>query len=344
MEDIDPNMDKQMSEQNEISFQTLIDALLDETSILSPRYLYRLSDLEGNELANIKETWPKLALRRRQALLEDLEDLNEVDYLLSYEAIGRIALHDPDPQVRLPALRILWEYEPKDLIPEFLEMCQTDPDPEVRAGAASALGKFVYLGELEELNSKTLTAIEARLLKLATGKDETLVRRRAVEALGFSSRGEVTALIEDACEQNDDEWLATALFAMGRSVDQQWTQFTMDHLDHHNPLIRMEAARAAGELEASEARTQVIALLDDHDDRVREAAIWALSLIGGQGVKEALQNLLDEVDDESEVELLESALDNLAFTEDLDSFSLLELDEDFLKDSLTDPANGENHD
>ncbi len=123
-----------MSEQNEISSQTLIDALLDESSVLSPRYLYRLSDLEGKDLALIKETWPKIALRRREALMEDLEAINEVDYLLSYEALSRIALDDPDPAVRLPAMRILWEYEPKDLIPVFLEMCQSDPDPEVRGG------------------------------------------------------------------------------------------------------------------------------------------------------------------------------------------------------------------
>ncbi len=106
----------------------------------------------------------------------------------------------------------------------------------------------------------------------------------------------------------------------------------------------MEAARAAGELEASQATTQLLGLLDDHDDGVREAAIWALSLVGGRGVKEALQNLIDEVEDESEVDLLESALDNLAFTEDMASFSLLELDEDFLKNFLFDPADGENLD
>ncbi len=103
-------------------------------------------------------------------------------------------------------------------------------------GAASTLGKFVYLGELEELHPKTLTAVEERLLKLATGKDETLVRRRALESLGFSSRGEVTALIEDACEQKDDDWLATALFAMGRSVDQQWTRICPGSSGPSQPL------------------------------------------------------------------------------------------------------------
>ncbi len=223
-------------------------------------------------------------------------------------------------------------------------MCLSDQDVEVRAGAASTLGKFVYLGELEELNPQTLAAVENRLLELATGEDDTLVRRRALESLGFSSRGEVTALIEDACEQKDDDWLATALFAMGRSADQQWVQFVLDHLAHQNPTVRMEAARAAGELEAKKAAAQLIDLLDDVEDPVREAAIWALSQVGGQGVKEALQSLLDDVEDEADVDLLESALDNLAFTEDLDSFALLEFDEDSIKDSLNRAADGESYD
>ncbi len=80
-----------MSDQNKISIQTLLDALLDESTVLNPQYLYRLSDLEGAQLVAVQEAWPQIALRRRQALMEDIEALNEVDYLLSYEAISRLA-------------------------------------------------------------------------------------------------------------------------------------------------------------------------------------------------------------------------------------------------------------
>ena len=64
-----------MSETPEISFQTVIDALLDEETPFNPGYLYRLSDLDSEELNQFIHTWSRLPLWRRKALLEDLEEL-----------------------------------------------------------------------------------------------------------------------------------------------------------------------------------------------------------------------------------------------------------------------------
>jgi hypothetical protein len=43
-------------------------------------------------------------------------------------------------------------------------------------------------------------------------------------------------------------------------------------------------------------------------------------------VRTYLENLLDQSEDEAEIEFLEDALDNLAFTEDLDRFDLMSFD------------------
>ncbi len=51
------------------------------------------------------------------------------------------------------------------------------------------------------------------------------------------------------------------------------------------------------------------------DDEVRMAVIWALSKIGGEDVRETLEQLMEETDDEDEAELIEEAIDNLFFTE-----------------------------
>ena len=109
-----------MTGPSEIPFQTLLNSLLDEGTSLNPHLLYRLSDLDPGELALLKNAWPQLSLRRRQALMEDLEELGLADDLLSFEASGRHAISDADPKVRLAAVRLLWEFEAIDLIPNFL--------------------------------------------------------------------------------------------------------------------------------------------------------------------------------------------------------------------------------
>jgi HEAT repeat protein len=311
----------------EIPFQKLIDALLDVDNTLHPRYLYRLSDLEDSELKMLGAVWPKIPAWRRQALLEDIEELNTSDMLLSFESLGRFALQDEEARIRLLAVHILWEFEEKSLIPIFLRLMTADQDSEVRAAAASALGRFVYAGEIDELPEATLHRIEDALLEVMNGNDAPEVRRCALEALGYSSRDEVQPLLEQAFASDDKYWKASALFAMGRSANQQWQSAILAMLHSNLPILRSEAARAAGELEISDAVPHLLELLDDPDDSTRQASIWSLSQIGGEGVRDALQALYDDTDNEQELELLESALDNLTFNESLQLMPMFDFPE-----------------
>jgi HEAT repeat protein len=313
---------------SEISIQQLIDALLDESKVFPVRYMHRLSDLTPEDAGAIKKVWSSISPRRRTALMEDLEQLGEADDILSFDAVCRIALLDDVPAVRCLAIRILRNYETPKLIPAFLIMIEKDSSPDVRAAAAAAMGQFVYMGEIDEISSGVLRRIEDCLLRVTTGSDDKLVRRRALEALGFSSRDEVPPLIEKAYAMKDVDWQITALFAMGRSADARWKLQVLARLDDSRPAVRAEAAGAAGELELQEATKPLLKLLRDDDDDVRAAAIWSLSQIGGDRVAEALEVLLENNSDEDEVELLEDALDNLAFTVDMRNFALLDIPDD----------------
>jgi HEAT repeat protein len=200
---------------------------------------------------------------------------------------------------------------------------ENDAILDVRAAAASALGKYIYLGEIEELPATLLHEIEDRLLKVASGNDLSLVRRRSLEAMGFSAHPLVPDLIEQAYRSGNNDWIASALFAMGRSANSRWIPQVMEMLAHDYPAVRMEAARAAGELEVAQATPVLLELLNDEDDDVRSAAIWSLSQLGGEGVREALETMYEETQDDEEAELIESALENLDFTEEIGFFSTL---------------------
>lgn len=320
-----------MQDPPQIPFQQVLDSLLSETETAKEAILYRLSNLEGQEKKMLVQRWAEIPEPRRRTLIEQLELAATEETLLNYEPIARMGLTDSDPEIRVVAIRMLWGEDSPGLEDVLLKMHENDLDERVRAGATSALGYFVYAGELDEIPEEALKIIEEQLLR-AYAKDTPLVRRKALEALGFSSRPEITNLIEAAYSSDDDDWVASALLAMGRSADKRWTADVLRMLGNENPFIRMEAARAAGELEIKRASAILLEMLNDPDDDVRAAAIWSLSQIGGQGVAEALEDWMEDNDDAEEVALIEEALDNLSFNEGLGSFELFDFDEEELNE------------
>lgn len=321
-------MMKEINPPYELSFEKVMAALLDFDTPFPPQYLHRFSDLVGDEFVQFKAAWPALPDWRRKGLLEDLEQMFEADTLLSFEAICRLALLDAHPKVRFIALRSLQDYNVEDLIPQFIQFLNTDSDHEIRALAASALGQYIYLGELEELSKSILETIEVGLLQAAINGKTSLIRRRAIESLGFSSRQEVPGLIESAFNTQDEEWIASALLAMGRTYDSRWKATVLKMLDHRSPKIRYEAVRAAGELEISAAREPLIVMLGEDDREVVLATVWALSQIGGEELEQIFENILKETESDEEAELIEEALDNLLFNESIGLHDSFDLDDD----------------
>ena len=259
----------------------------------------------------------------------------------------RIALKDENPKVRASSIRLLWEAEDKKLVPVFVEMMEKDPDVEVRATAATGLGVYVYMGEIEEIPPSVLKTVENSLLAVTQGSDEALVRRRALESLGFSSRQEIPAILRKAFESKQPEWQESALFAMGRSADKDWEDIVLKEFDNSREAIRTEAIRAAGELELKSAHSRLLQILEEEpeNDDLWAAAVWSLSQIGGEEVRPTLEKLLDDSEDPDEIDFLEEALDNLSFTEDMGLFDMLEVDPDEAETHIIDSdghlANGD---
>jgi HEAT repeat protein len=270
-------------------------------------------------------------------LLEDLEQFEDANTLMSFNRIFRLALKDEDALVRIVAIRALWNYEEPDLIPTFMDMLTNDSNVDVRAQAASGLGRFIFLSELEQLSPNNVMPIEEKLFAIMDSDEEETLRLRALESLAFSSRDSVSDLIEEAYQFGDENWVVSSLLAMGRSANEDWAPKVLDKLDDPIHMVRLEAVRAAGDLGLDEAVPALLYLLEVDDFELVLAAAWSLSEMGGEGVRDAIENLLLELEDEDEIDLIEDALENLTLTEEIEGLNLLDFSEEDLEDLQDSP-------
>ena len=178
-------------------------------------------------------------------------------------------------------IRLLWEDESLVLMNRLIEIALYDEAINVRAAAASALGRFILLGELGDLpEDETNKAQDAAVSILDNLAEDIDVRRRALEAIANSSHEILDEAIREAYNNDDHRMQISAVFAMGRSYDAQWNEFVLQQLDSEDPEMSYEAARAAGELEIEEAVPALTRLALDDDREVKEVAIWSLGEIG----------------------------------------------------------------
>ncbi len=311
-------------------FSEVKKALLDNEKPFPSGLLYFFSDISQEDLTKAAKVWCMVNVKRRRAMLEDMEGLAEADNLLFFDPFAVSCLEDEDAIARATAIRLLWQSQDEKLVPQLLKLLQEDPEATVRAAAATGLGIFVYLGELEEIKQATYENLLQKLIQTHLGSDDVLVRRRALEALGYASHTDIPQFIQEAFDSNNEEWLQSALFAMGRSYDRRWVKSVLRMLDHPDQMVQYEAIRAAGELEIQDARDELFDLIEIGlgDQDLLFAALWSLTKIGGGGIRELIEMSLEETDDPEEQHFLEEALENLDFTEQVSEFDMLVLDED----------------
>lgn len=317
-----------MPDQNS-KFDAIAVALLDLAQPFPSRMLRGFSDLSRKDLHTLEGLWSEIDPKRKLSLFEDLESIAETDTLVNFDEFAKLGLADEDPAIRVMAIRLLWECEEPVLIPIFVEMLLTDGVEDVRAGATSALGKYVYLGELDSIADNLKISVVQNLLDVVSGDDLPLVRRNALESLGYSSHVKVPGLIRKALESEDSLWKQSALYAISRSADEQWSDTVLQYLAYPESEVKFEAVRAAGELELAEARDILLQILEENEDdlELRYASIWALSQIGGEGIKETFEEMIKKSDDEEEINWLEKGLENLDLGGDLDKMGLLNFDD-----------------
>jgi len=263
-----------------------ITELTDNDKSLPNSRLVDLSNLSPEEVELFEQAWAIIEPKRRRHIIYRLVELAEEDVKLDFDSIFRDRLNDEDAEVRSKAIEGLWESEDTSLINPLIILVEQDSSEKVQAAAATALGKFVMLAELEKLRSCYKSKIEHVLLSVSNDKSVPVeVRRRALEAVAPLSLPEVKEAIMEAYQSPD-------------------------------PKLRVSAC---GELGEKEAVPYLIELIDDLDVEVQLAAIRALGEIGGSEAEECLEECQKNPSEEIRL-AAEQALNEMEVEEDPFSF------------------------
>jgi len=314
------------------SFEEALEELKsDSDSLPSPALVLGLSGLSPEQMTELRPVWKKLSPNYRRILMQMLVDASEASFELDYEYIARENLYAEQAEVRQAAIELLWESESPSLMREFLKIAQQDTVASVRAEAIKGLGRFVLLGEMEEIEQKDARLLQNFLSELTKDPREDLnVRRFAVESLGYCTSKATTEAIRMAYNSDDPLMRQSAVVAMGRSADNEWEEAILEELESTDDEMRREAVRAAGELQIQEAVPGIIRFINEVEDE-RETAIWSLGEIGGKEAMRVLENLMEaaeEAEDDKMIELIDDAMSSASLADG--SFMMLDFsDEDF---------------
>ncbi len=287
---------------------------LDENPEMPPQAsLYHFSNLDPTDVPRVHEVWIHLPVTLRRKMIVQLVELAEADFEVNFGQIFRLGLKDQDAQVRTAAIEGLWEDEDVCLIPDLTNCLHKDEDVAARAAAATSLGRFILLGELEKIRPDPYTQTYEALLTVCQDQEQDVeVRRRALESLSYVSDEIIKTLIRQAYDAPEEKVHISAVFAMGRSADVCWAKHVQQELFRPNPELRYEAARACGELQLRETVPDLEELAEDADPEVQEAALWALGQIGGEEARRILERYCKSKDEATRI-AAEAAMDELEF-------------------------------
>lgn len=286
---------------------------------LSHTRVARLSDLSRRDLAEVSNFWPTIPDATRSDIVKRFETLAEERIDVNFRRVLHVALDDPSPVVRQLAITALWEDDSIRMRDRLLDLLANDASPDVRAEAARALERHAERAAVDEPDPDAASRILSALLAAHDDDDAYIVQRRALESLGsFCNQERVVGTISDAFTSDDQGMHCSAIYAMGKSLQDRWLPEILQDLGSDEPEVRFEAARAAGALGSSDALPLLVEAGQDDDPEVRHAAIAAIGNVGGRAAQRALERL-SEGASEADLEIIESTLEDV--NELLDPFT-----------------------
>jgi len=293
---------------NTQGFASVLAALADESQPFTAATIYGLSGLGREQLTQLQANWDTYTVERRRKLLQHLNAVGETNFEMDFRDINHLALTDADSEVRQYAIEGLWEDESPALLHKLVAIAREDASLDVRAAAVIELGRFILLGEYEEIDESHAQLAQNIVLQIFHSNEDDELRRRALEAIANCGHPDIRQMILEMYEHHDIPLRMSAIFAMGRTCDTAWAPDIIREMNSSEPQLQYEAIRAAGHLELAEAVPHINRLIEETEDsEILEIAIWALGEIGSEAARQTLTNIITWAEAENEEELLEAA-------------------------------------
>lgn len=135
-----------------------------------------------------------------------------------------------------------------------------DPEPDVQAAAADAIGGLKLVEAFEDL------------AKVYHETSEWLVQFSIIAALGEMGDPRGFALLEEALHSDNNLLQTAAIGSMGELGDTKAVPLLAQFADHEDWQIRYRLAQALGRLGGDEAKAIVSKLADDESEQVAQEA------------------------------------------------------------------------
>ena len=229
----------------------------------------------------------------RPALEKMLAEVEEEDVELHREIAHALELLDAPEPVYTPEPFDVYAAYPERALPEFRALSRadriamtTDPDPEIRGGAWSALGD-----ETEED-----PALRDRMLARLTDKSVPIEERggAAIGLYGVADRDDVREAIEELYALGGAR-RANALEAMWRSLWNPYAKYFAPHLEDPDQEIRRHALIGAGYFRLTAHLDKITACFDNSD--LRDDALFAYALaMPGETTRGRVKGMLRKID------------------------------------------------
>jgi HEAT repeat protein len=299
-----------------------LEHILSNTNKIKYSDLAKLSGITAEVFSSLSNAWATVPVEQRRTIIERMINMAEANIELDFTMVLKHSLKDTDPKVRSMAVNGLWECGDRAIIKPLITLLSVDPHKDVRASAATALGKFCILAQDGKLLTKDSNEIRQVLLELLENKtEEPEVWRRALEAAAVFDTSEISKLIYQAYGSKRLNVRVSAVFAMGKTADRKWLSLLMEAVSDEEPAMRYEAAVSMGELAEDASIPYLSELINNDDTEIQLASIKALSLIDGPAAKSTLQKHLS-ANDEILMPAIQSAISDMSVEGDPFGFRL----------------------
>jgi HEAT repeat protein len=211
----------------------------------------------------------------------------------------RKTISDPEPQVRLQAIRVLGDLRNRDDARLLLEAFNRETDPATSQAIARALGRLGDAAVIPALLDR-LARGDASLAAASAAGLGLLCQRGNTNAVPAGQNDQVIAALKDRFDSATDKALRQELLeAMAKMADERFRNQFLTALQSPDLAYRQIAVKAFADLNGPDDADKILSplLSDNSDPAVREAACGALAKIGKT---RQIALLLQRCDEQSE--------------------------------------------